>query len=251
MPRKADRAYQFVKAVDQHHLNMGKRLESEALLISVSIEILKAHLGKNWVRNVCRPQPRENDYFRASSHEPHERRIASMRFAQAAECIFNFRDDPEFEALTKRVKRVSHETAIAELQGLCLLRDAGLEATAKSPEGKGGHDYDFIVKHDAEVIACEVESKLETSLLSERSVAGAIRRAYHQLPENSAGMIMLCVPYSWGTRSELEQLFIARAADAIRRKPNLRSISVFWQTLVETPDRRWRFGSATTIISPR
>lgn len=224
--------YQLVKEAERQQRAEGNILNFEELLVFVSLHVLKQNFSRTWVDNVCLNLRGGSNYFRGRSNDSNDRVIATMRIVQVAECVFNFQDDPAFQHWITRAQRNSLETAVAELQALCLLREAGLSAVAKQVEGKLGEDYDFTVQSGAAVVACEVESKLEASRLTKNSIPDIIRRALDQLPDQAPGMIMLLLPLSWPHGPELVRAVETGAANAIQRRPSIWSVAAFSSILV-------------------
>lgn len=248
-PTKADLIYGIAKKFDAELFRGGSKFGFEQLLVKLSMDILRQRFGEHWFNNVCLNRSGGSDYFKVIESEP-DRRMATMRFCHAAECLLNYNDNSAFDAWLKRA-RDSFETAIAELQASCLLREAGLDAMTKPPEGHKGSDYDYFVRFDEQTIACEVKSKLENFFFSRRGIEQSIRRrAAKQLPTQAPGMIMLLVPPSWRTQTKFEQVFLSVAKDVLIKKPHLCSISAFWEVVCEGPDMGSRMGYGILEASP-
>ena len=241
--------YGITKKLDAELLRAGSKLGFEQLLVNLSMDVLKLRFGEHWFKFVCLNREGESDYFKISASEP-DRRLATMRLCHAAECLLNSYDDPVFDVWLQLAKN-SHETAIAELQALCLLREAGLDARAKRPEGKIGSDYDYFVEFGGRTIACEVEAKLEKTRFSRRGIEQSIRRrAVKQLPTDSPGMIMLLVPLSWRAQKDFDRFFISVAMEVLQKNTHLCSVSAFWEVIHVSPDMGSRIGYGILEATP-
>lgn len=248
-PTRAEVIYGIAKKYDAELLRGGSKFGFEQLLVKLSMEVLRLRFGDHWFNNVCLNRSGGSDYFKVTESEP-DRQISTLRICNAAECLLNSFDEPVFDAWLKRARN-SIETAIAELQALCLLREAGLDTMAKPPEGHKGSDYDYIVRFAGQTIACEVESKLEKTPFSRRGIEQSIRRrAAKQLPTQAPGMIMLLVPRSWRIQVDFEPLFLSVAGEIFVERPHLRSISAFWEVISERSEVGSRVGYGILEASP-
>lgn len=229
-----------VRELYAESLAAGAIITSECLLAQLSTRLLIRQIPSFHARFFLESGGLDYLGLRA---QPYDGRRVTQALCSAAECVINCHDNPGFDRWVHRADSGDFETSIAELMGQGLLRDAGHPTVARRETGVPRQDYDFDVEWNGRIFACEVESKQSNVVLGENTIDSSIRHAVRQLPETSPGLILLKVPTPWLMQADARTLFAKVARKFLLTKPQICSITVFWQTLdSETGPARMGFG---------
>ena len=165
-----------------------------------------------------------------------------QRLTDLTEMLFNLQTEAGFFEFYDRFREKparEFEAAYAELQTARMLYATGYRFRFVEPKSlKKGENYDFEIRYPDGLIAClETKSRMEAETVNPDAVAGKLRKARTQLPENAPGIILFKIPQHWYTNPDIQGELRSVALDFLRSTTRVVSVK-YYVSRVDLDTRR-------------
>jgi len=181
-----------------------------------AVYLLEVFMGREWVAK--RVFPKRASFLtpglNCTAFNPNE---AMMRVIELAEALLNLQAASGFDTAIECIRDRSLEPEMAPLFAAKMLFINGRSFRFVEPIGQSKHDFDLEIIYGGTTIACEVKCKLESTIISQKTVLDALEyAAKKQLPAGIPTLIFLHIPATW--TEELEWInLLDRAANELFR----------------------------------
>jgi hypothetical protein len=243
-----------IASIIERKIKAGHDIHPSGIAYTLSIALLKYFLGSEWAWQNLRPvQPDPSKIYHdgrkflktdhpdqdADSNHRHIARITGL-----ASALFNFQSTLGIAHRITELKRGTLESGLGELECARLVSASRFQLKfviprIGRPRGEN-YDIEFVSKSGLE-ICCEIESKAETTTLTEKTIYDTFEHARKQLPKGKPGLVFLRLPESWMKHAECEMIAIKAAQDKFRQSNRLVLILLMWE--------RWRRENGDSIAS--
>src|ERR1700687_710293 len=182
----------------------------------LALQALRFFFGPVWserhIMDDAAPRGFLNRFHNVEAQETSFRRIINL-----AEMIVNLQHIRGVEAVFDEIYYGKIESAFAGLEAGKVLSCHGLEFRYIWAAKKEGHDFDIELKFQNGQLGCtEVESKAETTLISEKTIIRSLREGRAQLPPHYPGVVILKLPGKWWSGTENMKTIAAAINNFIR-----------------------------------
>jgi len=183
--------------------------------VVISFRVIQYFFGDEWINKNVNPYAKKPGYMRITFGKTAQDEIRGMRLVDLAELLLNLQDTPGFADLVGRLKTADVEPSLAELYVGRILYINDVPFRFVAPKGQKGDDYDLEVTYpDGTVVCGETKCKIESTTLTESTIANALQTARGQLPKDRPGVIFLKFPQQWleGDQRQASAQLMAHAA---------------------------------------
>ncbi len=201
-------------------------------MYALSLAILDALMGGQWVLTNVVEKHGSLDYFRASADST-ERFKNPARVITFAEMLFNLQDVEGFERRLPHLRSGDVESGVAELQCAAILIAAGFQIRFRDE----GYDLDICLPGgDA---AAEIKRKLESTEPSMETISNTLIDARKQLPTDRPGFVFLNIPDRWIAEPAATAV-MQRALDGVfRNTGRITTVILWWESTVPAGEGWW------------
>lgn len=200
------------------------------LLLTMSGDVLKHYLGKQWVLdNVFEESPLDA-HFTFGGDDSIERYQFSDRVIALAEMLFHFQTIDGINGRLEALRSSSVETGVGELEGAKFLYTAGVPFRFNAPRNQRGLDFDIVIeKASGRAVNCEMKCKLSSTELGVDTVINTLQTARKQLPRNEPAFVFLKIPEAWVQQSNVTSIIGEALATFFRGTTRVAAVLFHWE----------------------
>jgi hypothetical protein len=229
----------------------GVKFHSDLRQYSAAIAIVRAFLGQSWV-DAHLHHATGDLYVRHVDGVPGTRGLDHPdRVTSLGELLFNMQDIAGFGSRLGRMRTMSLEADIAELEGARFLHWNGTPYRFVVPTQIKGSDFDVEAKVGDITVACEMKARMEGAAPTPKSVYRHLNRARDQLPRNAPSIIFVKIPQSWMLNDACWGALDDGVARLFRGTGRIAAVFVHWEEWGGAPPTPIRFGRFHCWPNPR
>lgn len=191
--------------------------------------LLREYLGNTWFeQNILSAE--NSQYLRSPSSIDLDGYKHLDRTTSLAEYIFNLQSVRGLERCLSHIRNSDVESGLAELEHARFFLQCGVRIEFRDAQGRKGEDYDTIVYlPGGQELACESESKQESTALSARTLRDTIEHARKQLPRDRPGLVFVTIPEAWVWPDGATEKIESQIQAVLRQSGRLNAVVVHWE----------------------
>jgi len=210
----------------------------EFYCFGLAIELLRIYLGNEWANRVIFPyeepstksESKAKEFLKTNNTLLQNRYRNQDRIIRFAELLYNLQDVLGIDNVISKIKSQGLESYLSELECASFFkrRNIGIEFVVES--GEIGKDYDLEIKiSDSIYIPCEIETKIESTHLSKKSIWNTLDKGRKQLPRDCPGIIFLKIPEAWIREKEINEEFEQSLNKIFRNTSRIVGVIISWE----------------------
>lgn len=164
-----------------------------------ALAIVKHYMGGEWLEKHTSPFSPKPGYYRLTATADEQiAAIGGQKLVSLGEMLLNLQYVPGFNSCIARLREGALEPTVAELGFASMIYVNDWQFEFIKPSGVKRCDYDYkIIHRDGLEVCADAKCKIESTTLSEQTVANALKKAHAQLPEDQPGMVLIKFPPGW------------------------------------------------------
>ena len=231
----------FVASFVAQRLRRGAHIHENLVTFSIATSVLRFFLGDSWTnQNVfsqhkdVAAEHRDGRAYLRTEHLDGDRTANlrhQLRVTNLASALLSLQGTPGIAHRIAMLKRGDLESGLGELEcaGILSAPEFHLRFVVPGPVGRKGDDYDVeFTTAGGQTVCCEVETKKESTVLTENTVYNSIEHARKQLPKNQLGLVFLRIPQEWirpGSKEIIDKAVLRK----LRQTQRIVAVVLAWE----------------------